>query len=109
MFRENVIYCIRVKIKNDVCVFVKLELLLEGEIKNEIGESFGFVELFFIIKSRGLFIVEFLVNKKNGKVWMSVINMNRKDVILNRDMLVVSFSIVDCIKEKLNFLNKFRY
>lgn len=30
--------------------------------------------------------------------------MNRKNVILNRDMLVVSFSIVDCIKEKLNFL-----
>lgn len=103
MFRESVVYCIRVKIKNDVCVFVKLELLLEGEIENDIGESFGFIELFFIIKSRGLFMVRFLVNLKNGKEYMSVINMNKKDVILNRDMLVVSFGIVDCIKEKLNF------
>lgn len=50
LFREGVIYCIRVKIKNDVCVIVKLELLLEGEIENEIGESFGFLELYFIKK-----------------------------------------------------------
>lgn len=50
LFREGDIYCIRVKIKNDVCVFVKLELLLEGEIENEIGESFGFLELYFIKK-----------------------------------------------------------
>lgn len=50
LFREGVIYCIRVKIKNDVCVLVKLELLLEGKIENEIGESFGFLELYFIKK-----------------------------------------------------------
>lgn len=44
-----------------------------------------------------------LVNPKNGKVCMSVINTNRKDAILNRDMLVASLSTVDCIKEKSNF------
>lgn len=35
---------------------------------------------------------------------MSVINTNRKDAILNRDMLVASLSTVDCIKEKSIFL-----
>lgn len=35
---------------------------------------------------------------------MSVINTNRKNAILNRDMLVASLSTVDCIKEKSNFL-----
>lgn len=44
-----------------------------------------------------------LVNPKNGKVCMSVINTYRKDAILNRDMLVASLSTVDCIKEKSNF------
>lgn len=34
---------------------------------------------------------------------MSVINTNRKDAILNRDMLVASLSTVYCIKEKSNF------
>lgn len=64
LFRENATYCTRVKIKNDVCVPAKSELLLEGEIKNEIGESFGLVEPFPIIKSRGLLIAESLVNPK---------------------------------------------
>lgn len=104
LFRGNATYCTRVKIKNDVCVPAKSELLLEGEIKNEIGESFGLVEPFPIIKSRGLLIAEPLVNPKNGKVCMSVINTNRKDAILDRDMLVASLSTVDCIKEKSNFL-----
>lgn len=103
LFRGNTTYCTRVKIKNDVCVPEKSELLLEGEIKNEIGESFGLVEPFPIIKSRGLLIAESLVNPKNGKVCMSVINTNRKEAILNRDMLVASLSTVDCIKEKSNF------
>lgn len=56
--------CTRVKLKNDVCVPAKSELLLEDEIKNEIGESFGLVEPFPIIKSRGLLIAESLVNPK---------------------------------------------
>lgn len=44
MFREGATYCTRVKIKNDVCVTAKSELLLEGEIENEIGESSGLLE-----------------------------------------------------------------
>lgn len=44
-----------------------------------------------------------MVNPKNGKVCISVINSNRKDAILNRDMLDASLSTVDCIKEKSNF------
>lgn len=44
LFRERAAYCTRVKIKNDVCVPAKSELLLEGEIENEIGESFGLIE-----------------------------------------------------------------
>lgn len=104
LFRENATYCTIVKIKNDICVPTKSELLLELEIKNEIGESFGLVEPFPITKSRDLLIAESLVNPKNGNVCMSVINTNRKDAILNRDMLVASLSTVDCIKEKSNFL-----
>lgn len=42
-------------------------------------------------------MVKCFVNKKKGKVYISVININRKDVIFDRDMLVVSFSFVDCI------------
>lgn len=37
------------------------------------------------------------VNKKKGKVYISVINTNRKDAILDRDILVASLSSVDCI------------
>lgn len=41
--RESATYCTRVKIKNGVFVPAKSELLLEGEMENEIGESFGLV------------------------------------------------------------------
>lgn len=64
LFRENATYCTIVKIKNDICVPSKSELFLEGEIKNEIGESFGLVEPFPITKSRDLLIAESLVNQK---------------------------------------------
>lgn len=103
LFRESAAYCTRVKIKNDVCVPAKSELLLEGEIENDIGESFGLIEPFLIIKSRGLLMARSLVNTKNGKEYMSVINTNKKDAILNKDMPVASLGTVDCIKEKSNF------
>lgn len=44
-------------------------------------------------------MAKYFVNKKKGKVYISVINTNRKDAILDRDMLVASLSSVDCIKK----------
>lgn len=52
------------KIKNDVYVPVKSELLLKGEIENEIWESFGHKEPYLIIKSKGLLMTKSLVNPK---------------------------------------------
>lgn len=48
-------------------------------------------------------MAKYFVNKKKGKVYISVINTNRKDAILDRDMLVASLSSVDCIKKKSHF------
>lgn len=69
LFRGNTTYCTRVKIKNDVCVPAKSELLLEGEIKNEIGESFGLVEPFPIIKSRSAYRRVFGKSKKRQSMY----------------------------------------
>lgn len=102
LFREGATYCTRVKIKNDVCVPAKSELLLESKIENEIGESSGLLEPYPIKKLSSAYGKVFFKSKK-GKVCISVINTNRKDAILNRDMLVASLSSVDCIKEKSHF------
>lgn len=48
-------------------------------------------------------MAKYFVKKKKGKVYISVINTNRKDAILDRDMLVASLSSVDCIKKKVTF------
>lgn len=50
-----------------------------------------------------------LVNPKNGKVCMSVINSNRKDAILNRKMLVASLSTkIDVEESRKNRRNFYR-
>lgn len=50
LFREGATYCTRVKIKNNFCVPAESELLRDGEIENEIGESSGLLEPYPIKK-----------------------------------------------------------